>query len=261
MAPVLLLRPSFGGEQNTFGKPEESTEASLTFLFKHLPPAFGCSSWISTCDTRFSNCWFSKPDSLPAQTLLQPGSLATFLKWVNTTVILSAFWLHHVEPLNLLQFSCGSFSNIPSNAVRSGWDAIIQVGEISNTSCRNILQYSRPAGLTALVVEMCSYTPKSLIISVLFFSTLCIKPGSKLGLAKCLAPPLGHAFLAKAPPFFFLQKIFLLFQEMSLLSRDFSCFKRCFFFQEISLVSRDFCLSGNAFEPYKLEPHNCHAMI
>ena len=244
MAPVLLLRPSFGGEQNTFGKPEESTEASLTFLFKHLPPAFGCSSWISTCDTRFSNCWFSKPDSLPAQTLLQPGSLATFLKWVNTTVILSAFWLHHVEPLNLLQFSCGSFSNIPSNAVRSGWDAIIQVGEISNTSCRNILQYSRPAGLTALVVEMCSYTPKSLIISVLFFSTLCIKPGSKLGLAKCLAPPLDMPFLQRLHLSFFAKdlplvsrdvssfKRFLLFQEMFLLSRDFSCFKRFLSFRE-----------------------------
>ena len=247
MAPVLLLRPSFGGEQNTFGKPE-STEASLTFLFKHLPPAFGCSSWISTCDTRFSNCWFSKPDSLPAQTLLQPGSLATFLKWVNTTVILSAFWLHHVEPLNLLQFSCGSFSNIPSNAVRSGWDAIIQVGEISNTSCRNILQYSRPAGLTALVVEMCSYTPKSLIISVLFFSTLCIKPGSKLGLAKCLAPPLDMPFLQRLH-LSFLQKIFLLFQEMSLLSRDFSCFKRCFFFQEILLFQEISVFQGMPSNP------------
>ena len=233
MAPVLLLRPSFGGEQNTFGKPEESSEASLAFLFRHLPPVFGC-SWISTCDTRCSNCWFSKPDSLDAQTLLQLGSLATFLKRVNTTVILSAFMLHHVEPLNLLDFSWGSFSSIPSNAVRSGWDAIIQVGEISSTSCRNILQYSRPAGLTAPVVEMCSYTPKSLIISLLFFSTFCTKPGSKVGFAKCLAPP-WTCLSCKGSTSLFLQKIFLLFQGISV-------------------------FQGMSSNP-KLEPHSCSCKV
>ena len=228
MAPVLLFRPGFGGEQNIFGKPEESSEASLAFLFRHLPPVFGCSSWISTCDTSCSNCWFSKPDSLDAQTLLQLGSLATFLKSVSTTVILSAFMLHHVEPLNLLEFSRGSFSSVPSNAVRSGWDAIIQVGEISSTSCRNILQYSRPAGLTAPVVEMCSYTPKSLTISLLFFSTFCTKPGSKVGFAKCLAPPLDMPLLQRLHLSFFAN-------DLPLVSNNISCFKRFLFFQEISV--------------------------
>ena len=245
MAPVLLLRPSFGGKQNTFGKPEESSEASLAFLFRHLPPVFGC-SWISTCDTRCSNCWFSKPDSLDAQTLLQLGSLATFLKWVNTTVILSAFMLHHVEPLNLLDFSWGSFSSIPSNAVQSGWDAIIQVGEISSASCRNILQYSRPAGLTAPVVEMCSYTPKSLIISLLFFSTFCTKPGSKVGFAKCLAPP-WTCLSCKGSTSLFCK-------------RSSSCFKRFLLFQEILFFQEISVFQGMSSNP-KLEPHSCSCKV
>ena len=52
------------------------------------------------------------------------------------------------------------------------------------------------------------------------------------GLCKVSCHPLGHAFLAKAPPLFFCKrssscfKRFLLFQEISLVSRDFSFFKR-----------------------------------
>ena len=107
----------------------------------------------------------------------------------------------------------------------------------------------------------CAHTLQSLWLSQCCSSALFVSNLGPSWAWQSVLPPPWTCLSCKGSTFLFLQKIFLLFQEMFLLSRDFSCFKRCLFFQEISLVSRDFCLSGNAFEPYKLEPHNCHAMI
>ena len=97
----------------------------------------------------------------------------------------------------------------------------------------------------------CAHTLQSLWLfhccsSALFAPNL----GPRWALQSVLPPP-WTCLSCKGSTSLFLQKIFLLFQEISLVSRDFSCFKRFLFFQEISV----FQVSSNP----ELEPH--HAKV